>query len=118
MAHRIIFWKPKPEVNVWLPPDSPLGEEIQKNVTNGKHSELLENISSKELFNFLQEKFENTRIDENGLLHWSDDLENGFVASIGPQFLEVCCFDLEEDDFDTIFEIVEVFNCDHYDWGN
>ena len=51
-------------------------------------------------------------------MHWRDEADHGFVARCGDQFVEMCCFELADDDLDKVFSVSEKFGCEHYDWGN
>ena len=117
--HRIMFWRPRSEIEVWLPAKHPLGEDIRADVLAGRHSVHLEPFpASAELFQRLQQAFPGSHMNEYGQLVWSDPLDNGFVASRGDQYVTVGCFELEEEDFDRVFEIAGEFDCSHYDGGN
>jgi hypothetical protein len=116
MAYRVIFWQPRAKINVWLPTSRPLGKAIRDEVLNGRLSEFLDRFPSQEMFHRLKNAFPQSRMDEAGYLHWSDDIDNGFVARYGEQFVEVCSFDLADEDLDNIFSVAEEFKCQHYDW--
>ena len=118
MAYRVIFWRPRHGINVWLPPTEPLGESIRKEVLGGRPSDLLDSFQTQEMFQRLKSVFSDSRIDEGGYLHWSDEIDNGFVARFGEQFLEVCAFDAAEEDLEKIFSVAAEFTCEHHDWGN
>src|SRR5262245_21170834 len=105
MAYRVIFWRPRQGINVWLPPAQPLGEAIRKEVLGGRLSDLLDSFPAQEMFQRLKSVFSDSRMDEGGDLHWSDEIDNGFVARFGEQFLEVCSFDVAEDDLEKIFSV-------------
>jgi hypothetical protein len=118
MAYRVLFWKPNADVDVWLPAHQPLGEGIRNTVLGGQTSDQLSLIAAPEFMERLRESFVGSRFEDNRKLYWSDELENGFVARYGDQFVEVCAFDLQDDDIDRIFDVASEFGCDHYDWGN
>jgi hypothetical protein len=118
MAHRIVFWKPKAGINVWLPANRPLGERILDMVRRGKQSDLLQDFPATAFLSRLALGFPGSRFDDEGLLHWTDELDNGFVAKACRQHVEVCSFDAEDDHIGRVFQIAEKFACEHYDWGN
>jgi hypothetical protein len=118
MAHRIFFWKPKNGVNVWLPAIRPLGETLREELRNGRESNLLDAFPAAGFLAQLQVAFDGSRTDDKGYLHWTDELDNGFVAHSGPQFVEVCLFDVDDEAMDKLIETAEQFGCEHYDWGN
>lgn len=118
MAYRVIFWRPRRGINVWLPPAHPLGESIRMEVLAGRVSDQLDNFPAQEMFQRLKSVFSDSRMDEGGYLHWRDEIDNGFIARFGEQFLEVCSFDVADEDLEKIFSIAEEFICEHYDWGN
>lgn len=118
MAYSVIFWRPRSGINVWLPAGQPLGEAIRTETLAGRLSECLDRFPADAMFRQLESAFPEARRDQDGHLAWSDELENGFVARYGEQFVSVCSFDLADDDLDRIFTIADEFGCDHYDWGN
>jgi hypothetical protein len=118
MAYRVIFWLPKDAADVMLPATQPLGEKIRAEVLSGQHSEFLQDFPAQEMLEKLQHAFNGSHLDAQGRLHWSDEIDNGFVIRCGEQYVEVCAFDLSENDLDKIFFIAEEFSCEHYDWGN
>jgi len=118
LAYRIIFWCPRNGVDVWRPAKQPLGEAIREVVLRGNHSELLEPFPAEEMLLYLATAFPQSRTNETGKLQWNNELDNGFVALAGPQFVEMVSFDLADEDLDKIFTIAERFGCQHYDWGS
>jgi len=78
MAYRVIFWR---------------RQTIRAEVLSGGHSELHDDFQAKEMFAKLRSEFAESRVDENGVLHWSDDIDNGLVVRCGDQFVKVCSFD-------------------------
>jgi hypothetical protein len=87
-------------------------------VRHGENSNLLQPFPTGVFLTRLASSFRGARLDANGLLHWTDELDNGFVARAYPQHVEVCLFDVADDDFDRVFEIADEFGANHYDWGN
>jgi hypothetical protein len=118
MAYRVIFWRPRSGVNVWLPADRPLGDVIRSELLAGRTSEHLDRFPTQEMFQRLRNVFPGAHTDEKGSLHWSDDIDNGFVANHGEQFVEVCAFDLADEELERVFAVAEEFACEHYDLGN
>ena len=118
MAYRVIFWRPRSGVNVWLPADRPLGEVIRSELLAGRSSEHLDCFAAQDMFQRLKSVFSEAYTDEKGSLHWSDDIDNGFVARHGEQFVEVCAFDLADEDIDRVLAVADEFALEHYDWGN
>jgi hypothetical protein len=118
MAHRVLFWKPKQGIDVWLPAASPLGESIRETVRSDKSSDHLSEFDTESFLAQIRHSFRGVETRETGALNWNDDLGNGFMAVRGSQHVEVCCFDLSDDDTERLFGIAETLGCDHYDWGN
>jgi len=115
MTYRVTFWKPKTKQNLWLPVGSPLGEEILKTVRCGQVCEHLIEFPTDRFFRRLKDEFSGIKDRDDGSLYWTDESSNGFIASRGRQYVDVCCFDLEEDDLDRLFEIANSFACEHFD---
>jgi len=118
VAHRITFWRPKPEVDVWSPARRPLGETILETCRRGNLSDLLQDFPAKAFLDRLALAFSGSRFDDGGVLHWTDEIDNGLVAKAYQQHVEVRSFDAKDDDMEQLFLIADEFACEHYDWGN
>ena len=111
MAHRIIFWKPKSGIEVWLPASRPLGESILDTIRRGEPSTLLQPFQATAFLNLLSLGFPGSRFDDEGRLHWTDELDNGFVAHAYKQHVELCLFDAEDADIAKVFRIATEIDC-------
>jgi len=80
-------------------------------------SDLLEPLRVTDLIKKIQQAFPGS-YEQEGALHWNDELDNGFIAIQGPQHVEVCLFDLSEDDEERLSAVAVEMGCEIYDWGN
>jgi len=119
MPYRVYFWKSKEDIDVWLPAGNPRGEQIVEELQSGAWSDLLYEIEAQSILKDLACTFDGSSYEEDGRIYWSDEIcQQSFVARAGPQFVEVVCFELSDENLELIFEIADRFSCEHYDWGN
>jgi hypothetical protein len=118
MAYRVIFWKPKSGVDVWLPAVRPLGETIRETIQKGGESDLLGPFPASEFLARIRVAFPGATVLADGRLSWRDDLDSGFQVIAGTQHVEACLFDLKDEAFQRLFAIAEELDTVHYDWGN
>ncbi len=114
----MIFWRPKGDVDMFLPPAAPLGERIRTEVLAGAWSDALQPMPSAELLQAIHAGFPGATFRDDGSVYWCDELGNGFIAGGGRQYVDVCAFDIDDDAFEKIWDIAERFACTHYDLGN
>ena len=122
MAYRAIFWKSLPGVDPMegFPKSKPLGEAIRHAVFMEKrHSPLLEVFDTESFLREVATEFPTSKRYENTKIEWHDEHDiTAFIVSAGPQYVELCSFDAEEEIVARVFEIADKFGCTHYDQGN
>jgi len=113
----VVFWKPAPHVDPFLPADAPIGEAMYGSVRSGQRSDHLLDWDVAEFEGRFLAAFPSASFGDDGAVTWFDDLdESSIVLRPGVQHVDVVVFeDLEADGVERLWEIAESLGLQHFD---